>query len=52
MALEITKEVFEHKYLGPLAPEGRMRKGSFERLPDSLRMMLVDWSEKIMSSCN
>ena len=50
--LDITKEVFEPKYLGLSVPEGRMHKGRFETLQDSLRKRLVDWSEQYMSTGN
>ena len=50
--LEITKEVFEPKYLGLLAPKGRMHKGNFETIQDRLRKKLIDWSEQYVSSRN
>ena len=40
--LEITREVFEPKYLGLPVPEGRMHKGRFETTQDRLRKRLVD----------
>lgn len=50
--LDISKEVFEPKYLGLPVPEGRMHKGRFETLQSSLRKRLVDWSAQYMSFGN
>lgn len=50
--LEVTQEVFEPKYLGLPVPEGRMHKGRFESVMESIRKVLVDWSEQFMSVGN
>lgn len=50
--LEITKEVFEPKYLGLPVPKGRMHKGRFERLQASLSKRMIDWSDQFISSGN
>ena len=50
--LDITKEVFERKYLGLPVPKGRMHKGRFETTQARISKKLVDWSEQFMSSGN
>jgi hypothetical protein len=48
--LDVSQEVFDPKYLGLPVPDGRMRKGQFESLQESLSNRLIDWAERYMAS--